>query len=64
MGIYFNPELTRNAEVPGVEAVQLLQRQLLAATQLQVDDSLQESVGNMLVLPHTRTTQFSPRLQR
>lgn len=31
MGIYFNPEPGQSVEVPSLEAVRLLQRQLLAA---------------------------------
>lgn len=64
MGIFFNPELTRNAEVPAVEAVQLLQRQLQAMTRLETEHVTREPVADMLVLPHNRTAQFSPRLQR
>ena len=37
MGIYFNPDLAAKVEVPNVEAVLLLQRQILAASQLSYD---------------------------
>jgi len=37
MGIYFNPDLTAKAEVPNIEAVLMLQRQLLAASSMSHD---------------------------
>lgn len=37
MGIYFNPDLAAKVEVPNVEAVLLLQRQMLAAASMSYD---------------------------
>lgn len=37
MGIYFNPDMVAKVEVPNVEAVQLLQRQLVAALTMERD---------------------------